>query len=165
MLKDRKTNVVDLTTRNSELSPCFTFYLFTSGLLNDRHELSAIRFIVIAPNTVDELLQAFTLIAALSIDTHACVLDPILFHRNIRSFSTPSSWALAARDLCTGWSDNNTGDSAAIPGRKDPIRPVVVVGGRNRTRKACASCPDMPIGTRPSFWPVCSHHGCKRRVW
>jgi hypothetical protein len=27
--KDRKTNVVDLTTRNSELSLCFTFYLFT----------------------------------------------------------------------------------------------------------------------------------------
>jgi hypothetical protein len=54
MLKDRKTNVVDLTTRTSELSLCFTFYLFTSGLLNDRHELSAIRFIVIAPNTVDD---------------------------------------------------------------------------------------------------------------
>jgi hypothetical protein len=29
LLKDRKTNVVDLTTRNSELSLCFTFYLFT----------------------------------------------------------------------------------------------------------------------------------------
>jgi hypothetical protein len=29
MLKDRKTKVVDLTTRNSELSLCFIFYLFS----------------------------------------------------------------------------------------------------------------------------------------
>jgi hypothetical protein len=71
MLKDRKTNGVDLTPRNSELSLCFTFYLSISDLSIFTSDLSMTDTTFLQPldllstscchrviGTVIELLQA-----------------------------------------------------------------------------------------------------------